>query len=72
MVQVRVTFYVIIINFFKILTSVLLVLLITVILMLTVPTLLVASPAPVTKDTLEMEIHAIVSGTSYDILMHII
>ena len=47
----------------------LLVLLITVILMLTVPTLLVASPVPVTKDTMEMEIHVIVSGTSHDILM---
>ena len=52
----------------QILMSVLLVLL-SAILMLPVPTLLVASPVLVPKDTLEMELHVLVSGTSYDILM---
>jgi hypothetical protein len=46
--------------FIQILMSVLLVL-ITVTLMLPVPTLLVASPVPVTRDTLEMESHVWVS-----------
>ena len=51
--------------------SVLLVLL-SVILMLTVPTLLVASPVLVTKDTLEMDLHVLVSETSYDNVIIII
>ena len=51
----------------QILTSALLVL-ITVTLMLPVPTLLVASPVPVTRDTLEMGRHVGVSGDkAYDI-----
>ena len=36
---------------------------ITATLMLPVPTLVVASPVPVTRDTLEMESDALVSGT---------
>jgi hypothetical protein len=50
--------------------SVLLVL-ITVTLMLPVPTLLVASPVPVTRDTLEMESHVRVSGTVSEQLTYI-
>ena len=41
--------------------SVFLLVITTAILMLLVPTLLVASPVPVTRDTLEMESHAWVS-----------
>ena len=47
---------------FQILMSVLL-MLITATLVLPVPTLLVASPVAATRDTLEMESHALVSGT---------
>jgi hypothetical protein len=60
--------------FIQILMSVLL-MLVTVTLMLPVPTLLVASPAPVTRDTLEMGSHVWVSVTikiaSIQILMSV-
>ena len=49
--------------FFQISMSVLLMTPITATLMLPVPTLVVASPVAVTRDTLEMESHALVSGT---------
>ena len=49
--------------FFQISMSVLLMTPITATLMLPVPTLVVASPVAVTRDTLEMEPHALVSST---------
>ena len=50
--------------------SVLLLVITTVVLMLLVPTLLVASPVPVTRDTLEMGYHAWVSQWKYFCCSH--